>query len=152
MTLCVTFGAPPFGTHFRLLTRCPRYARNHLLSGTHVPQTTLGVTFGARPRSIPRSPLGSLCGHLGRQGRPSAPEGFRPATFWAGNVAQRRRPDLTSTQPWLHPSLPSGIFRSRERHAHEVARRHRAGSGEWENPKQERANNIPGLPVMTGPP
>ena len=97
MTLCVTFGAPPFGTHFRLLTRCPRCARNHMLSGTHVPQTTLGVTFGARPRSIPRSTLGSLCGHLGRQGRPSAPEGFRPATFWAGNVAQRRRPDLTST-------------------------------------------------------
>ena len=91
MALCVTFGAPPFGTHFRLLTRCLRYARNHTLSGTHVPQTTLGVTFGARPRSIPRSLLGSLCGHLGHQGRPSTPEGFRPAIFWAANFAHRRR-------------------------------------------------------------
>ena len=43
------------------------------------------------------------------------------------------------------------LLRSRERHAHEVARRHRAGSGDRENPEQGGANSIPGLPVMPGP-
>ena len=152
MTLCVTFGAPHFGTHVRLLTRCSNYAVIHITLGTHVPQTKLHVTFGARPRSIPLSLLDRLFGHLGRQGRPRTPERFRRATVWAANVAQGCPPDLTSARPQLHRNLPSGIFRRRERHAHEVARRHRAGSGDWENPKQEGAKCIPGLPVMTGPP
>ena len=152
MTLCVTFGALRFGTHFRLLARCSNYAVIHITLGTHVPQTTLHVTFGARPRSIPLSLLDRLFGHLGRQGRPRTPERFRRATVWAANVAQGCPPDLTSARPRLHPDLRSGIFRRRERRAHEVARRHRAGSGDWENPKREGAKCIPGLPVVTGPP
>ena len=144
MTLCVTFGALRFGTHFRLLTRCSNYAVIHITLGTHARQTTLCVTFGARPRSIPLSLWDRLFGHLGRQGRPRTPERFHRATVWAANVAQGCPPDLTYLQ--------SGIFRRRERHAHEVARRHRAGSGDWENPKRGGAKCIPGLPVMTGPP
>ena len=42
-------------------------------------------------------------------------------------------------------------FRRRKRHAHGDSWRRRAGSGDRENPEQGRANNIPGLPVMTGP-
>ena len=152
MTLCVTFGALRCGPRFRLLTRCSNYAVIHITLGTHVPQTTLHVTFGARPRSIPLSLLDRLFGHLGRQGRPRTPERFRRATVWAANVAQGCPPDLTWARPRLHRNLPSGIFRRRERHAHEVARRHRAGSGDRENPKRGGAKRIPGLPVKTGPP
>ena len=152
MTLCITFGALRCGPRFRILTRCSNYEVIHITLGTHVPQTTLRVTFSARPRSIPLCLLDRLFGHLGRQGRPRTPERFRRATVWAANVAQGCPPDLTWARPRLHRNLPSGIFRRRERHAHEVARRHRAGSGERENPRQERANRILGLPMVTGPP
>ena len=47
---------------------------------------------------------------------------------------------------------PCGGFRRREHHAYEVASRHRAGSGEWENPKLEGTKCAPGLPVVAGPP
>ena len=121
MALCVTFGALRFRTHFRLLTRCSNYAVILNTLGTHVPQTTLYVTFGARPRSIPLSLLDRLFGYLGSQGRPRTPEWFRRATVWPANVAQGCPPDLTSARPRLHRNLPSGIFRRRERHAYEVA-------------------------------
>ena len=119
--LGVTFGAPLFGTHFRLLTLCSEYAVIHVLSGTHVPQTALRVTFGARPRPIPSSLLDQLFGRLGRQGRPTTPERSRRATIWAPNVDQGCPPDLTSARPRLPGNFPSGIFRRRERRAHEVA-------------------------------
>ena len=54
-TLWVTYGAPCRGTTFRLLTRCSEYAMISLTLSTPVPLTTVGVTFGARPNSIPRS-------------------------------------------------------------------------------------------------
>ena len=151
-TLCVTSGAPRFRTHFRNLTRCFKYAAFRVLSRAHVRRTVLCVTFGARRRSIPSGLLDRLLGHWDRQGRPRTPERFRRATVWAANVAQGCPPDLTWARPRLHRNLPSGIFRRRERHAHEVARRHRAGSGDRENPKRGGAKRIPGLPVKTGPP
>ena len=151
-TLYVTFGAPRFRTHFRILTRCFEYAAFHMFSRTHVRRTTVRVTFGARRRSIPSGLLDRLLGHSDHQGRPRAPEWFRRATVWAASAAQGCHPNLISSRPQRIPDLQSGIFRRRERHAHEMARRHKAGSGDRENPKQGGANNIPGLPVMTGPP
>ena len=149
-TLCVTFGAPRFRTHFRILTRCFEYAAFHMLSRTHVRRTTLCVTFGARRRSIPSGLLDLFFGHWDHRGRPSTPERFRRATVWVASVAQGCHPNLISSRAQRHPDLRSGFFRRRERHAHEMARRHRAGSGDRENPKQGGANIIPGLPVMTG--
>ena len=151
-TLCVTSGAPRFRPHFRLLTRCFEYAAFPLLSRTHVRRTALCVTFGARRRSIPSGLLDRLLGHWDRQGRPRSPEWVRRATVWVASVAQGCLPNLISSRAQRHPDLRSGFFRRRERHAHEMARRHRAGSGDRENPKQGGANSIPGLPVMTGPP
>ena len=74
-TLCVTFGAPRFRTHFRILIRCFEYAAFHMLSRTHVRRTTLCVTFGARRRSIPSGLLDLLFGHWDHRGRPSTPDG-----------------------------------------------------------------------------
>ena len=135
-TLCVTSGAPRFRTHFRLLTRCFKYVAFHMLSGTHVRRTTLCVTFGARRRSIPSGLLDRLFGHSDHQGRPRTPEWFRRATVRAASVAQGCLPNLISSRPRRHTDLRSGIFRRRERHAHEMARRHRAGSGDRENPRR----------------
>ena len=100
--------------------------------------------------------LGSLWG--GAFGTPDGPK--RAADHSAGDLlgchpSNRCPQDLTSACSRLHPNLRSGIFSAPcrwERHAHEVARRHRAGSGDWENPKQEGAYDIQGLPVLTGPP
>ena len=151
-TLCVTFGASHFRTNFRSFTLCSKYIVIPMVLGTHVLRTTLCVTFGARRRSIPSGLLDRLLGHSDHQGRPRAPSWFRRATVWAASAAQGCHPNLISSRPQRHPDLQSGIFRRRERHAHEMARRHRAGSGDRENPKQGGANSIPGLPVMTGPP
>ena len=52
MTLCVTFGAPRLGTHFRMLLRCEKYAMICMVWRTLVPQTTLCVAFGARRRWV----------------------------------------------------------------------------------------------------
>ena len=73
MTLCVTFGAPPFGMRFRLITRCFKYVVFHMVPGTHVRRTTLCVTFGARRRSIPSGLLDRLLGHSDHQGRQRRP-------------------------------------------------------------------------------
>ena len=120
-TLCVTSGAHRFGTHFLSLPRCSKYTAIHMLSRTHVRQTTLCVAFGARPCLVPSNLLGRLFGHLGRQDSPSTPGRPRRATIWAPNIVQGCPPDLTSARPRLPRSLPSGIFRRRERRAHEVA-------------------------------
>ena len=156
MTLCVTFGAPPFGERFRLFTRCLKYVVFHMVSGTHVRRTTLCVTFGARGRSILLGLLDHFLGHLDHQDGPGTPERPCLASVWAANGApgcllgppphgptalrlENCSPDLTSACPRLHPHLLSSIFRRRERHAHEMARRHRAGSGDRENPTRAGA-------------
>ena len=94
--LCVTFGAPRFGTHFNGLAQCTNYTTIHImLSGTHVRQTALHVTFGARRRSIPVGLLDRLLGDLGHGRRPEATQGrpwtlkrLRFATVWTTNNAQ----------------------------------------------------------------
>ena len=58
---------------------------------------------------------------------------------------------LTRVQPNGF-SRQVGYFRRRESHAYEVAWRHRAGIGDWENPKREWVKCIPGLPIVTSPP
>ena len=148
--LGVTFGALRFGTHFRLPTMCSETAMIRMLLGTHVPQTTVGVTFGARHRSSPLGFWDRLLGHSGLQDRPRTPERVCLASVRAIDIAPGRLQNLTATRPRLHPDLWSGIFRRRERHAHEVARRHRAGSGDRENPTRAGAKSFPGLPVKTG--
>ena len=142
----------PFPDPFGPPTRCSKYTWIHMLLGAHVRRTTLCVTFGERCRSIPSGLLDRLSGHSDHQGRPRTPEWFRRATVRAASVAQGCLPNLISSRPRRHTDLRSGIFRRRERHAHEMARQHKAGSGDRENPKQGGANKIPGLPVTTGPP
>ena len=53
MSVCVTCGAPCYGTTFRVLTRCSEYTTISLTSGALVSETTLCVTFSARRRSPP---------------------------------------------------------------------------------------------------
>jgi len=59
---------------------------------------------------------------------------------------QQPRPRSTTA---INAPLRPDMLRRRARHAYEVALRHRAGSGEWENPARGRAKSIPGLPVVT---
>ena len=142
----------PFPDQFPLLYAMFKiYCNSHGPGHTCPPDHTVRNVWRASP-SASGGPLGAPLWPTGRQDRPRTPERFRPTPVWTPNVANECLPHLTSACPQLHPDLPSGNFRSRERHAHEVARRHRAGSGDRENPKLEGANHIPGLPVMTGPP
>ena len=98
MTLCVTFGAPPFGERFRRFTRCFKYVVFHMVSGTHVRRTTLCVTFGARGRSILLGLLDHPLGHLDHQIGPGTSERPCLASVWA-------------------PTSPQDDFRTLPRHA-----------------------------------
>ena len=84
----VTFGAFRFGTHFRLPTMCSETAMIRMLLGTHVPQTTVGVTFGARRRSSPLGLLDRFLGQSDPQDRRRSPERFRLAPVWAPTSPQ----------------------------------------------------------------
>ena len=99
-----------------------------MLSGTHVRQTELHVTFGARRRSIPVGLLDRLLGDLGHGRRPEAAQRrpwtlkrLRLVTVWAANNAQRCNLDFAATLRPLQQDFSSGKIRRRERHAHEVA-------------------------------
>ena len=96
--------------------------------------------------------LGPLLRPLGPAGSLKGSGAVPPGARLGPDVAPKRLLNLTSTCPRLHPDLWSGIFCRRKRHAHEVARRHRAGSGDRENPMRAGAKGIPGLPVKTGLP
>ena len=98
MTLCVASGALRFRTHFRLLTRCSNYAVIHITLCTHVPQTTLYVTFGARPRSIPLSLLDPLL------------------ATWAAKAAQGLR-NGSAERPFGLPTSPRDALQTLLRHA-----------------------------------
>ena len=100
MTLCVTFGAPPFGERFRLFILCLKYVVFHLVLGTHVRRTTLCVAFGA-PRAWPFDSVGPL-GSLGHQDGPGTPE--RPRLVLVGF---RPRPRMTSEPYFDKPPTAS---------------------------------------------
>ena len=138
----------PRSLHYSMFKICYNsYALGHTCpSGRTVRNVFRASPFGSA------EPLGQACGRPVRQGRPKTPGWFRRVTIWAATVTQGCPTDLTSVRKRLHPNLPSGIFRRRERHAHGDSRRRRAGSGDRENPEQGRAKDIPGLPAMTGPP
>ena len=102
MTLCVTFGAPPFGERFRRFTRCFKYVVFHMVSGTHVRRTTLCVTFCARGRSILLGLLDRFLGHLDYQDGPGTPE--RPHLV---PVGPRPRPRMTSEPHFDTPATTS---------------------------------------------
>ena len=85
--LGVTFGALRFGTHFRLPTLCCKTLMIHMLLGTRVPQTTVGVTFGARHRSSPLSLWDSPCQPLGPAGSPKDSGAVPPGARLGFDVA-----------------------------------------------------------------
>ena len=148
----VTFGASQFRTHFCFITLRSNYIIIHMLWGTRVRQSTLCVTFGARHRSIPLGLLDRTFGHLDPQGHPGTPNGsaWRPFGL-ATSPEDALRTSLRHARAYIQTSGPIS-FRRRKRHAPEVARRHRAGSGDRENPRRGGANIIQGLPVMIGRP
>ena len=123
------------------------------LQAAHVPQTTLCVTSGARCFRTHFRHLCTSWPDLWASTPPRPP--IIPKMGTSRHLVVNYPPtDAIRTELWHAFCLTSVryLLRSRERHAHEVARRHRAGSGDWENPKREGAYNIPGLPVLTGPP
>ena len=75
-----------------------------------------------RTSSLPSvPPLGRPSGHLGRQARPGIPGNPAPLGFWPAKAATECPAPLFRTSPWALSDLPSGILRSRLRHAYEVA-------------------------------
>ena len=75
-----------------------------------------------RASSIPSvPPLGRPSGHLGRQARPGIPSNPAPPGFWPPKAATECLAPPSRTSPRASSDHPSGILRSRLRHAYEVA-------------------------------
>ena len=66
-------------------------------------------------------PVGRPSGHLGRQARPGIPGNPAPPGFWPPKAATECLAPPSRTSPRASSDLPSGILRSRLRHAYEVA-------------------------------
>ena len=83
VSLCVAFGASRFGTNFRALSQCSKYARVSITFRAHVLQTTVCVAFGAPRVSVPSRLLGGAlatwAAKAGQEFRDGlAPSGFTP--------------------------------------------------------------------------
>ena len=110
MTLCVTFLAPHFRTHFRFFIRCSKSTVIHMLPRTHVPRMTMCVTFRARLRSIPLGLLDRPLGHFD----PKAAHGLRNGSIWRPFGPPTSPKDALQTLPghacgFISTSSP-GIF------------------------------------------
>ena len=66
-------------------------------------------------------PLGRPASHLGRQARPGIPGNPAPPGFWPPKAATERLAPPSRSSLRASSDLPSGILRSRLRHAYEVA-------------------------------
>ena len=117
---------------------------------THDLQTTVCVAPRARCGSVPSGVLGDTLAASAARSRPEIrhePDlpGFEPprpprSTPAMLNEARRQRIPTTKVVSSvigcaMHMKWPDGIGR---------------GSWDWENPRQESANHIPALPVLTG--
>ena len=150
MSVCVASGASRFGTDFGASFRCSKYVMFSITFGTPVRQNALCVTFGARRRPVPSQFLGAAracwATNAGQEIRYSAaPSGFTPTTSPESAPNHSTKPPQEHLQTpqvvssvvgcAMHMKWPDGIGR---------------GSWDWENPRQESANQIPALPVLTG--
>ena len=150
MSLCVTPGAPRLGSKSRSLSQCSKYVTFSITFCAPVLQDTVCVTYGAPRRSPPSrlcgGPLATWAAKPGQEFRATPPrlDSGRPRP--PRNVSHRlpgpHREHLQTSQVVssvigcaMHMNWPDGI---------------RRGSGDWENPRQESANQIPALPVLTG--
>ena len=84
ISLCVTFGAPRFGTKNRSFCECSKYVTFSLIICAHVLQTTVCVASRARRCSAPSRCLGGILAALAAKSRPNfldepALSGFEPS-------------------------------------------------------------------------
>ena len=148
-SLCVAPGAPRLGSKFRSLSQCSKYVTFSITFRAPVLQHTVCVTFFARRRAVPPSLLGGGLATQAAQAGPDIrhvrpPSGFRSLRSPQGaptHVSKPHRGHFDSTGMVssvagcaMHMKWPDGIGR---------------GSWDWEDPAQERAINIPALPVLT---
>ena len=150
VSVCVTFGAPRFGTENRSFSICSKYVTFSITFCPPALQNTMCVTYGA-PR---RSPPSRLWGG--------------PLTTWAAKPGQESRstpPRRYSGRPWPPRRVPRDLLgpaRERNQTSHGVSSvvgcamhmKWPDGTGRdswgWGHPRQESTNEIPALPVLTG--
>ena len=95
------------------------YVFPHILRPCPPEHTVRNVWRASWIPSVP--PLGRPSSHLGRQARPGIPGNPAPPGFWPPKAATERLAPPSRTSPRAPSDLPSGILRSRLRHAYEVA-------------------------------
>ena len=149
-SLCVAFGALRFGTRIRSFCKCSKYITFSTIICTLVLQTTVCVAPRARRRSVHSRVLSDTLAASAARSRPecrhepdlSEFEPLRPPRSTADVLEEHRRQHISTTTLVssvvgcaMHMEWPDGIG---------------LGSWDWENPRQESANHIPALPVLTG--
>ena len=130
--------------------KCLKYVTFSLTFCAPVLQKTLCVTYGAPRRSLPSrlwgGPLATWAAQPGQEsratplrldsGRPRPPRNV-PHHLFGPHRGHFQTSQVVSSVVGcaMHMKWPDGIGR---------------GSWDWENPRQEGANHIPALPVLTG--
>ena len=105
MTLCVAFGASHFRSNFSFIMLRSKYIVICMVSETRVLQSTLCVTFGARPRSVPWEHLGRLVAAPAAKDAQETPNGTVGQPFGVASIIRRSISDLTSECWRLHPDF-----------------------------------------------
>ena len=95
------------------------YAFPYILRPCPPEHTVRNVWRASSIPSVP--PLGRASGHLGRQAGLGIPGNPAPPGFWPPKAATECLAPPFRTSPRASSDLPSGILRSRLRHAYEVA-------------------------------
>ena len=121
-SVSVTFGAPCVGTILGAVSECSKYVTFSIAFGAPVLQTTVGVMFGARRRSVPprllETSLATWAAKAGHDFGAPPPGRNHVAKFAPTCPGQPYR-----TPPRSPSDVSICIFRSRLRHAYEVAMR-----------------------------
>ena len=149
-SVCVMYVAPRFGTNISSFCRCSKYVTFSITFCAPVLQNTLCVTYGAPRRSPPSrlcgGPLATWAAKPGQEcrstpsrrysGRPGPPRRVPRDLLGPAREHNQTSQGVSSVVGCaMHMKWPDGIGR---------------GSWDWENPRQESANPIPALPVLTG--
>ena len=142
--------APWFVCNIWSFCGCSKYVTFSLTFCAPVLQNALCVTYGAPRRSLPSrlwcGPLATWAAKPGQEfratpprldsGRPRPPRNVSHHLFGLHREHFQTSQVVSSVVGCaMHMKWPDGIGR---------------GSWDWENPRQESANQIPALPVLTG--
>ena len=149
-SLCVMYFALRSGPKISSFCWCSKYVTFSITFCALVLQNTLCVAYGAIRRSPPSRLWGGPLATWAA--KPSQESRSTPSRRYSGHPGPQRRVPHNLLGPASENNQTSGVVSSVTGCAMHMKWPDGIGRGswDWENPRQESANPIPALPVLTG--